>query len=69
MLPGWSTPKDVKTNLKPLIDFSMYLVVFSAQLLWCDFLLEGFGLRGSTIFVGAANIKCRSSSSFIVSEV
>lgn len=67
MLLRRSASEDVEANLKPIVDFSMYLVVFSAQLFRRNFLFKGFGLGGSAIFVGAANIECRSSSSFVVS--
>jgi hypothetical protein len=68
MLTSRSTPKDVEANFKPLINFCMDLIVFPAQLLWADFLFKSLGLCSSAIFVGTANIECRSASSFIISR-
>lgn len=67
MLPGWRTTKYVERDLKPFIDISMYLIVLCTQRFGRHFFFKGFSLGGSPVFVGATNIKCRSSSGFVVS--
>ena len=67
MLPGGSTAKYIEANLKPFIDFSMYLIVLFAEHFWGHAFFKSFSLSRCPIFVSAANIKRRPSSSFVIS--
>jgi len=64
-----SSPEDVKTDLKPLVDLCVYFVVFIAEFPRCDSLLQCFSFGGSAIFVGTADEKGRTSSCFVIPEI
>ena len=50
---GGGTPKYVKTDGEPVIDFGVYRRVLVAQLLGGTFLHDGPCLRGRSVFVRA----------------
>ena len=55
LLGGGGATEDVEANVEPLVDFCVQFVVLVAQLFRCALLLNGLGLGGSAVLVGAAN--------------
>ena len=66
LLSGGSSPEDIEIDLKPLVDFGMYLVVLVTEFSWRNFLLQSFGFRSCSVFIGAANKQRCSSPCFVV---
>ena len=55
LLGGGSATENVEANVEPFVDFCVQLVVLVAQLFRRALFLDGLGLGGSSVLVGAAN--------------
>lgn len=53
-------------DVKPIVDFSVYSMVFVCNLLWCQALNHSLGLSGCTIFISTTNWEDIVARSFTV---
>ena len=58
--------KDVESDVEPLVDLGVQLVVFVAELFWGALLLYRLGLGRGSVLVGAADEQSRKSAGFAV---
>ena len=49
--------KIIKSNIKPLINFTMKFIIFVTNLTWSQIFLDSFGLCRSSILVSATNVQ------------
>jgi len=67
LLGGGGAAEDVEANVEPFVDLCVELVILVAQLFRCALLLDGLGLGGSSVLVGAANEEGGKAASLAVS--
>jgi hypothetical protein len=61
--------KVIESNLEPLVDFLMDLIVLGAQLLGRYLLLQRLGLRRGTVFVRSADVEGAMSAGLMESGI
>jgi hypothetical protein len=51
LMGGGCTAKDIELNVEPIVDTLVNFMVFCAEFFRCYAFFEGFGFRGSSVFI------------------